>query len=317
MPIKLTLYPPERPSRQVLVQPGETAIVGRDPCADIVVPDPRVSRRHARLTWLDGRCVLEDLGSKNGTFVNGERWSSTELHDHDWVSFGGVVGRLDVLSDVLAEALRSARAIVSAPVVVDHDAPGQSEADASRLLLSLLRSAMQLTKADRGFILVVRADGSVHPLVASGFTLTPATTDSFAGSTGAIERALTSGTSIVTCDAQLDGFFARRQSVLDQQLATVACVPLRNDAVPFGLLYVDGRNTLDGFTELDLEILEAIADQAAMVLMSMRLRGDVRDIARVLPTATRALPRDLRQRLGELATNARITWGSADRTALA
>jgi GAF domain-containing protein len=281
-------------------------ILGRDPSADIVVSDPRVSRRHARMTWRDGRCVLEDIGSKNGTFINGDRRGSAELHDHDWVSFGGVVARVDLLADGHAEVLRSARAI-DLPRVLDADALRQSDPDASGLLLSLLRSAMQLTKADRGFILVLGPDGSIHPQVASGFSPAPASDEPFAGSTGAIERALATGTSIVTCDAQVDGFFANRQSVIDQRLATVACVPLRTDSMPVGLLYVDGGSTLDGFTELDVEILEAIADQAAMVLTTLRLRGDVREIARVLPNATPALPRDFRQQLGELATDAGVT----------
>jgi hypothetical protein len=316
MSVKLTLYPPERPSRQLIVQSDQGTAIGRDPSADIVILDPRVSRRHARIIWRHGRCVLEDTGSKNGTFVNGDRRTAAEMHDHDWVSFGGVVGRFDVVPDTRARAAADAGAI-QLPGAIDDDTGRQSRGEGCCLLPSLLRSAMQLTNADRGFILVVGADGSVRPEVASGFSLAPADGEPFAGSTGAIERALASCTSIVTCDAQVDGFFARRRSVIDQGLATVACVPLRNDCVPFGLLYVDGRHTLDGFTELDLEILETIAEQAAIVLMTMRLRGDVQDIARALPATTRSLPRDLRKRLAELTANASITWGSSNPTALA
>ena len=60
---------------------GETFIletlsltIGRDPVSDIVLNDPEVSRQHARFTRLDeGGYQVQDLGSTNGTFVNGER----------------------------------------------------------------------------------------------------------------------------------------------------------------------------------------------------------------------------------------------------
>lgn len=58
--------------QQILkLKPGEY-IVGRDPTCDIVVVDPYVSRVHAKIFYRDGRWYVEDLGSRNGTYVNGE-----------------------------------------------------------------------------------------------------------------------------------------------------------------------------------------------------------------------------------------------------
>lgn len=61
-------------------QPGQTFMLdrdllnlGRDPGNDIVINDPQVSRQHARITRQGGLMVIEDLGSTNGTFVNGVR----------------------------------------------------------------------------------------------------------------------------------------------------------------------------------------------------------------------------------------------------
>ena len=51
----------------------EQALIGRDIAADIVLSDPEISRKHARLIFQAGGYVLEDLGSTNGTFVNGQR----------------------------------------------------------------------------------------------------------------------------------------------------------------------------------------------------------------------------------------------------
>jgi predicted component of type VI protein secretion system len=48
-------------------------VLGRDAAADVVLDDPRVSRRHARITPSDGGAVVEDLDSRNGTFLNREQ----------------------------------------------------------------------------------------------------------------------------------------------------------------------------------------------------------------------------------------------------
>ena len=55
---------------------GEQLMIGRDSTNEIVINDAEVSRRHAHLTFQGGKYVLEDLGSTNGTFVNGIRLDS-------------------------------------------------------------------------------------------------------------------------------------------------------------------------------------------------------------------------------------------------
>jgi DNA-binding winged helix-turn-helix (wHTH) protein len=66
-------------------------IVGRDPDADIRIEHGSVSRRHARVSVRGGIAVLEDLQSRNGTFVGGRRIESpVELHDGDIIGLGPV-----------------------------------------------------------------------------------------------------------------------------------------------------------------------------------------------------------------------------------
>lgn len=68
---------------------GDQLNVGRDSTNDITINDAEVSRRHARLTFQGGKYVLEDLGSTNGTFVNGQRLAGPRvLKAGEVVSFG-------------------------------------------------------------------------------------------------------------------------------------------------------------------------------------------------------------------------------------
>ncbi len=69
------------------------ASVGRSPAADVVVPDPRVSRIHARLEQVGGLWTLVDDGlSRNGTWLNGRRLQGrAQLHDRDRIRVGDTV----------------------------------------------------------------------------------------------------------------------------------------------------------------------------------------------------------------------------------
>ncbi|MBO3745279.1 FHA domain-containing protein [Streptosporangiaceae bacterium NEAU-GS5] len=57
----------------VTLDPGRSYRLGRDPESDVVVDDDRVSRTHAVLRFASGQWILEDAGSRNGTFANGRR----------------------------------------------------------------------------------------------------------------------------------------------------------------------------------------------------------------------------------------------------
>lgn len=76
-------------ARRIKVEAGEFAI-GRGPDNDLEVPDSRLSRRHARISTFGSSFVISDLGSSNGTDLNGRRLKeSSALSDGDVVDFGG------------------------------------------------------------------------------------------------------------------------------------------------------------------------------------------------------------------------------------
>jgi DNA-binding winged helix-turn-helix (wHTH) protein len=77
---------------------GENSI-GRDPQATVHVDAASVSRRHARITLSETQATLEDLGSKNGTFVGGTRVTApASLRDGDPIRFGSVLARFRIWS---------------------------------------------------------------------------------------------------------------------------------------------------------------------------------------------------------------------------
>lgn len=70
--------------REIRLRQGDTAQLGREAGSDILLDDPQVSRHHAVITWRDKGFEISDLGSTNGTTVNGERiGSSRGLRDGD------------------------------------------------------------------------------------------------------------------------------------------------------------------------------------------------------------------------------------------
>jgi pSer/pThr/pTyr-binding forkhead associated (FHA) protein len=58
---------------------GAQAIIGREEGLDIVLQDPEASRRHTRISWQGGRYVAEDMGSTNGTFINGVQITAPQV----------------------------------------------------------------------------------------------------------------------------------------------------------------------------------------------------------------------------------------------
>ncbi len=73
---------------------GRTIVVGRAVTSDFPIYDPTVSRRHAEVTIKNGAVSVKDLGSSNGTFVNGTQITQATAEDDDVVTFGKVAFKL-------------------------------------------------------------------------------------------------------------------------------------------------------------------------------------------------------------------------------
>ena len=76
------------------VDENREIVVGRSSDLDMVLVEEMVSRKHARLRLVGGTIELEDLGSTNGTFVNGERITQVKLKEGDRVLIGSNIFNL-------------------------------------------------------------------------------------------------------------------------------------------------------------------------------------------------------------------------------
>jgi hypothetical protein len=300
MPARLTLHPPERPSRFLVVRDGESLVVGRDPACELVLEDPRVSKRHARLEWYGAGWSLNDLGSKNGTFVDGAPAQGAALTNDQWISFGGLRARFERISGQQLQALASQR-LARLQTTVGMRRRLSADLEPFDLLFRLLQSAMEITSAERGFVMVADPTGVLRVEAAAGFNREHFLEPRFEGSVGAVERMLETGASIVVTDAQRDPFLGKRPSVVEAGIGVLACVPLRHGGRILGLIYVDGPPRRDGFTEVDLEILDSLREHAAMVIAGLHLDRRIRNLFHEpgASTAGKGVLLELERRLGK------------------
>jgi pSer/pThr/pTyr-binding forkhead associated (FHA) protein len=296
MPAKLTLHPPQRASRFLIIRDGESLVVGRDPGCELVIEDPRVSKRHARLGWCDSGWTLEDLGSKNGTTVNGEPATGTELRDGEAISFGGLAARFERLTAAQAATLDMER-LTRIETTARIRRGLHAELEPAHLLLRFLEAAMQLTRTDRGFVLLSSPTGKLRAEVAAGLSPEAVSDERFRGSLGAVRQAVESRRPVVLADVRADPRLGRRPSVVSLGIASLACVPIRNDGQILGVIYVDSQKLRPALTELELDTLESMADHMGAILAGT-LPEQMRDA--VPPTAGNPLVAQLQRRIEEL-----------------
>jgi len=314
MPAKLTLFPTQGTSRYFVFREGKNHFLGRDPSSDLLLEDPRVSARHALFQWTGNDWILVDLRSKNGTFVNASRVTEIPLQNEDWVSFGGLLARFERISENEVKQLLSERASrLQTFVEARRDLDGGL--DPGVLLRRLIQSVLELTGAERGFVLLVKPSGDLEAEVAAGFPAFEQLDDRFQGSFGAIEKVLKTAESVVSSNAKADAFLGKRRSVIELGIGALACVPLKSEGRVIGLIYVDGRKSGGVFTELDLEILEALADHAALVVGSLNLERQIRELvgepAVTVPAGNRSFLDELESKVGNIARLARATLSDA------
>jgi transcriptional regulator with GAF, ATPase, and Fis domain/tRNA A-37 threonylcarbamoyl transferase component Bud32 len=148
-----------------------------------------------------------------------------------------------------------------------------SEHDLDRLLERITESAVDLSGAERGYVLLVDKSGQLEKRteqVKKAEDLDPHA----AFSRSIAEAVLIDGDPIVTVDATRDGRLSEYVSVHKLMLRSVACLPIHGRSGPVGVLYLEHRQSRGRFSEASVTLLHAFADQAAIALENARLMAE-------------------------------------------
>ena len=278
--------------------------IGRHPDNTIQVLDRIISKEHAQITRVpDGRFLLRDLGSLNGTYIRGERIAEHILTDADEIALGST--RL-LFVDQRAEDLPLQRVTI-APATADSHIRHKVAAEASRdflpesqirderllrrdyeklrmahelaralgaeldldkLLPKILDKAFELLGADRGVILLMNSTGELVPRFVKQKDTQK---ENIVLSKTVMNEVIAQKTAVLSSDAMMDSRFSNAHSIIMQGIRSTMTVPLLFGEEILGIMHLDSLIATNAFTEKDLQVFTGIGAQAAIAIQNARL----------------------------------------------
>ena len=315
-------------TQRTLDMGSEPLTIGRALGNSLQVQDTLVSREHSRIEWRGEDLWVVDLGSSNGTRVNGSRVDRQQLRLGDEVAVGSVRLILEGQTD-------GDRAAGLGTVIEDVSSQGGDlavfarltrelarETDLGPLLRQIVDSAIALVGSERGFLMLADKDqavaqgdeaGSSDPTkwqvhVARNFNQEDIPVPRTRVSMGIMGKVIEEGSALLTVDAGQDERLINMASVEDLRLRSVLCVPIPGEARIRGLIYLDNRMQMGAFEARDLELAGLFAAQASVAIRTARLITRLREQNQRLEVSRKAieslneqLGRKVRDREGELA----------------
>ena len=146
-----------------------------------------------------------------------------------------------------------------------------STLDLQELLNLVIDSVIQLTGAERGFIVLIDEWGRLQTMAARFNDDTEIVENKIPVSRTIVQRVVATGESIVTSNAQDDPRFGDRASVIGYQFRSIMCAPLKARGKVAGAVFVDNRLMSGVFNDEDLDLLVTFANQAAMAIDNAQL----------------------------------------------
>lgn len=141
-----------------------------------------------------------------------------------------------------------------------------SSLDLQIVLDQIMDAIIQLTGAERGFLMLRDDDGGLTVKVARNFDQQTLNSDNFKFSRTIVNTVLDTGEPIVTTNAAEDPRFSQQASIVAQALRSIMATPLRVRGNIIGVAYVDNKIIAGLFSEEDLAALDALMGQAAVAL---------------------------------------------------
>jgi sigma-B regulation protein RsbU (phosphoserine phosphatase) len=292
---EVTIYSPLfSPFRHPLT--GGTVSIGRASDCTIPIKDRYLSRRHAEIVAHNGGWLLKDLGSANGTYLNGNRVErDSPLRPGDRIRLGDTEIVFEARDGNTDKLLAIADAKISATIAIpihDIDEGPSSDADIEKLktLNLLARELIEDRPMDElfGFI-VERVMKHLRPSRAaigllgkdgrSFINVEVRRQDASDSSELTISHTLLAEVveekkALAFMDISADEKLSRAQSIIMQGIHSILCAPLIIGGSVVGVLYVDYLFTQRQISEDDVKLVAQIARFAAIKLETTRLRDE-------------------------------------------
>ena len=263
-----------------VIDDGVAYRIGRADECELRIDHPSVSRFHAHLiaeAANAGNWTLQDTGSKNGLRVGGHLTLEAGFSESAWFAVGDVYCWLELIDAAAAAAFRAQNATKRA-VSREMSSRFSVNLDIGTLIPQTLDVVLELSGLERGFVLYAPAGEPLRIRASRGMQTSDISKASFSGSASAVEQAIARRSPVICCDTNDSPWLGLRPSVRLGGIRALVCVPLQLSDGASGVIYVDSRRPGPPVTELDLELIESVAQHAATIVAVGDLQGEVRDL---------------------------------------
>ena len=297
--------------------------IGRHPDNTIQILDRIISKEHAQIQRAaDGRYLLRDLRSLNGTFMRGERVADHYLTDGDEFTMGStrivfvdkpktddVLQRVTIAPGLTESHIRGRIQANTGDFMPERQIADDknlrrdyerlrighelaravgSELDLDKLLPKILDKAFELVGCDRGVILLVDDTGELSPRYVK--TRSGKSDQNIVLSKTVMAEVTTNRAAVLSSDATMDARFSGAHSIIMQGIRSTMTLPLLHAGDLLGIMHLDSLFTSNAFTEKDLQICTGMAAQAAISIQNARLATRIEKEAQTRAQISRLIP---------------------------
>lgn len=283
--------------------------IGRQTGNELVLRDSRISRQQAQIAFADDSYLLEDMGSRHGTFVNGKKINGLQpLSPKDAIDFGmpdsfklvylGDEATLEELIEQVekpAPATPGTQGLYHLGVLLEVARTLGSGLSLEDVLAAVVEAAIRITRTERGVLLLANDAGELAPVVARDSKGEQIAPDQLKISSGVLKRVAASRRELIVSDTGDEVSLGQQASVASLSLLTIVAIPIEKlpviaavdltitseEAELLGVLYLDSRSPSTAFSEIDREVLRTLAREAANVIENARLFSAARAKARL------------------------------------
>lgn len=302
-----------------------TNLVGRGPDNDLQILEQSISRKHARILLSGDRLFIEDLGSQNGTQINGHPVGSyfqIEIKEGDFISLGSVpmsLGKPYAEDGMVTQYSISLKQRPEEPAKhllhKDRRITDQEKIETIHEVSTLLTQSLDIDEIgekvlDSVFSCIKSIDSSALLLVdqeTGEFRQITARSKEhgkefeMSYSRTIVNRVILEGKAVMMSDTSLAEETELSESIISMRIKSVMCVPLISKTDVHGVIYVHSTSVPHGFSMSDLQLLTALSSPAALAIENALLYATHKRAEEALQKARNELEIRVKERTEELS----------------